>query len=157
MIKKGTPTDTRAPFKCCNSGGFGHKARRCPDNKNKNNEKVNEPLPAESVRGVKGIDDRSMKEHPVYIWARIGHKDAVCLVDTGSEKCVITRKLVDEATMEPPGCRLFAANGSTINMVGEIILNVHVGDLTIPTRFVVSDNVTERMLGVNWPRRNKII
>jgi len=30
-------------------------------------------------------------------------------------------------------------------------------DLTIPTRFVVSDNVTEPMLGVNWLRHNRII
>jgi len=67
--------------------------------------------------------DRSMKDHPVYIKARIGRKDAICFVDTGSEKCVITRKLVDEAAMEPAGCRLFAANGTTINVVGEIILN----------------------------------
>jgi len=59
--------------------------------------------------------------------------------------------------MEPAGCRLFAANETTINVVGEIILIVHVGDLTIPTRFVVSDNVTEPMLGVNWLKRNRII
>jgi len=51
--------------------------------------------------------------------------------------------------MKPAGFRLFAANGTTINVFGEIILNVHVVDLTIPTRFVVSDNVTEPMLGTN--------
>jgi len=131
--------------------------RHCPDTKNKKNKKANEKLPAESVRGVKGDDDRSMKDHPVYIKARIGRKDAICLVDTGSEKCVITRKLIDEAAMEPAGCRLFAANSTTNNVVGEITFNVHVGDLTIPTRYVVSDNVTEPILGVNWLRRNKII
>jgi len=124
---------------------------------NKNNEKVNEPLLAESVRGIKGVDDRSMKQHPVYIKAWIGRKDAVCLVDSGSEKCVITRKLINEATMEPARCRLFAANSTTVNVIGEIVLNVHLGDLTIPTRFVVSDSVTEPMLGVNWLRRNKIV
>jgi len=70
---------------------------------------------------------------------------------------VITRKLVDETAMEPAGCRLFAANGTTINGVEEIILKAHVDDLTIATRFVASDNVTEPMLGVNWLRRNQII
>jgi len=43
----------------------------------------------------------------------------------------------------------FAANGTNINVVREIILNVHVRDLTIPTRFMISNNVTEPMLGVN--------
>jgi len=70
---------------------------------------------------------------------------------------MITRKFIDEATMEPAGCRLFAANGTTINIIGEIVLNVHAGVLTIPTRFVVSDNITEPMLGVNWRWRNRII
>jgi len=42
-------------------------------------------------------------------------------------------------------------------VVGEKTLNVHVGDLTIPTRFVISNNVTEPMLGVNWLISNRII
>jgi len=65
--KKVAPTDNKASFKCYNCGGFGHKARRCPDNKNKNNEKVNEPLHAGSVRGIKCKDTKSMRENPVYI------------------------------------------------------------------------------------------
>jgi len=69
--KKVTPTDTKALFKCYNCGGFGHIARKCPDNKNKNNEKVNDKLPAGSVRGIKCDDTRSMREHPVYIKVHI--------------------------------------------------------------------------------------
>jgi len=42
-------------------------------------------------------------------------------------------------------------------VIGEKILDVHVGDLTIPTRFVISSNVTESVLGVNWLRSNRII
>jgi len=98
-----------------------------------------------------------MKEHPVYIRAHIGRKEAICLVDTGSKKCVLPKRLVDESIVVPAGSRLFAANGTTINVAGEITLDVHVGDLTIPTRFVVSSNVTEPMLGVNWLRWNRII
>jgi len=59
--------------------------------------------------------------------------------------------------LEPADCRLFAANGTTINVISEKTLDVHVGDLTIPTRFVVSSNVTEPMLGVNWLRSNRVI
>jgi len=147
--KKASPTVGKVPFKCYKCGGYGHIARNCPDNKNKNNEKNNEKLPAEKVTGIKGTEDRSMKEHPVYIKAQIGRHMAVCLVDTGSEKCVLPKRMINEAQLEPAECRLFAANRTTINMVGEKTLNVHVGDLTIPTRFVISNNVTEPMLGVN--------
>jgi len=156
--KKGNvPTNSKSPMKCYHCGGFKHIARASPDNKNKNNEQVNEKLPAENIRGIKGEDSRSMKEHPVYIKAYIGRKEAVCLVVTGSEKCVLPRRLVEESIIEPAGGRLFAANGTTINVMGELTLDVHVGDLTIHTIFVVSDNVTEPMLGVNWLRLNRII
>jgi len=90
-----------------------------------------------------------MKEHPVYIRAQIGKYMTVCLVDTGSEKCVLPARLIDAVSLEPADCRLFAANGTTIIVIGEKTLDVHVGDLTIPTRFVVSSYVTDFMLGVN--------
>jgi len=76
---------------------------------------------------------------------------------TGSEKCVLPARIIDAVSLKPADCRLFAANGTTINVIGEKTLDVHVGDVTIPTRFVVSSNVTEPMLGVNWLRANKII
>jgi len=63
---------------------------------------------------------------------------------------VLPARLIHAVGLEPAECRLFAANGTTINVIGEKTLNVHVGDLSIPTRFVVSSNVTEPMLGVNW-------
>jgi len=98
-----------------------------------------------------------MTENPVYIKVHIGCREVVCQIDTGSEECVISRRLVDEAKLAPAGCRLFGANGTTINVVGEIILNVLVGDLTIPTRFMISNNVTEPMSGVNRLMRNRIV
>jgi len=92
---------------------------------------------------------RSMQEHPVYLTATIGRREMNFSVDTGSDNCVIPRRLVDGAQMQPAGCRLFAANGTVINVMGEITLDVCLGDLTFPTNFVASDNVTERMLGSN--------
>jgi len=98
-----------------------------------------------------------MKKHPVYIRAQIRKYMTVCLVDTCSEKCVLPGRLIDAMSLEAADCRLFAANGMTIIVIGEKTLDVYVGDLTIPTRFVVSSNVTEPMLGVNWLRSNRNI
>jgi len=70
---------------------------------------------------------------------------------------VCAARLIDAVSLKPADCRLFAANGTTINVIGEKTLDVHVGDLTIPTRFVVSSIVTEPTLGVNWLRSNRII
>jgi len=44
-----------------------------------------------------------------------------------------------------------------INVVGEVVMNVNVGEFVLQTRFVVSDNITEPMLGVDWLRRNRMI
>jgi len=155
--RKTEGNDSKSAFKCYQCWGFVHMARNCADNKKKNNEKSNDKLTSESLRGIRGEDGRSMKEHPVYIRAQIGKCMTVCLVDTGSEKCVLPARIIDAESLEPADCRLFAANGTTINVIGEIFLDVHVGDLTIPTRFVVSSNVTEPMLGANWLRSNRIV
>jgi len=54
-------------------------------------------------------------------------------------------RLIDAVSLEPADCRLFDANGTTIDVIGEKTLDVHVGDLTILTRCVVSSNVTEHI------------
>jgi len=69
------------------------------------------------------------------------------LVDPGSDKCVIPSRLVDGARIQPAGFRLFAADGTVINVRGEITFDVCLEDLKLPTKFVASDNVTESMLG----------
>jgi len=142
MEKKPEVNDSKSAFKCYKCGGFGRMARNCADNKNKNNEKNNNKLTSDNVRGIRGEDGRSMKEHPVYIRAQIGKYMTVCLVDTGSEKCVLPGRLIDTMSLEPADCRLFSANGTTVNVISEKTLDVHVGDLTKPTRFEVSSNVT---------------
>jgi len=36
------------------------------------------------------------------------------------------------------------------------MINIQIGDLVLPTRFVVSDNITEPMLGVEWLQCNQM-
>jgi len=51
---------------------------------------------------------------------------------------------------------LFAANDTVNNVLGEVTMNIKIGDLVLPTRFVVSDNISEPMLGVEWLRCNQM-
>jgi len=98
---------------------------------------------------------RWMQDHPVYLTASIGRREMNFLVNTVSHKCVISRRLVERVRMQPAGCTLFAANGTVINVMGEITLDVCVGYLLI--KFVASDNVTKSMLGSNWLRQYQMI
>jgi len=51
---------------------------------------------------------------------------------------------------------LFAANGTVFNVLGEATMDIQIGELVLPTRFVVSDNITEPMLGVESLRCNQM-
>jgi len=118
--------------------------------------KEGEVAPVDNVRVVRGPDTRQMKEHPVYLNAYLGKRRVSFLVDTGCERSVTPKRLVDESRIEQAECRLFAANGTVINVIGEVTMDIRIGELVLPTRFVVSDNVTEPMLGVEWLRCNQM-
>jgi len=128
-------------------------ARNCP----KAEKKDEEAAPAENVRGIKGPDRRQMKDHLVYLKAWLGKRGVQFLIDTGCERSLTPRKFIGDSRLEPAECRLFAANGTVINVVGEVVMNVQIGELVPPTQFVVSDNITEPMLGVDWLRCNRMI
>jgi len=63
--------------------------------------------------------------------------------------------LIGQARLEPADCRLYAANGTSITVMGEVVLDIRLGVEVIPTRFIVSNNVTEPMLGIDWLRLNR--
>jgi len=110
--------------------------------------KEDDTIPAENVRVLKGPESRQMKDHPVYLDAYLGKKRVNFLVDTGCERSVTPKILFGNARLELAECRLFAANGTVIYVLGEVMMNIQIDDLVLPTRFVVSDKITEPMLGV---------
>jgi len=139
----GKKTGTRGP-RCYNCQGYRHMARSCFKTDKKEGD-------------VKGPDTRQMKDHPVYLKAYLGKRAVDFLVDTGCERSVTPRRLTGDALLDPAECRLFAANGTVINVVGVVTINIRIGDLILPIPFVVSDNITEPMLGLEWLRCNRMI
>jgi len=97
-----------------------------------------------------------MKDHPIYLKTWLGKRGVRFLIDTGCERSVTPRKFIGDSHLEPAECRLFAANGTVINVVSEVVMNVKIGELVLPTRFVVSDNITKPM-SVDWLRSNRMI
>ena len=77
-----------------------------------------------------------------------------CLIDTGSEVNIIPAHLVEQDEVLP-SCRVLqAANGTMIGVMGEVELPVQVADQCIKTRFVISDQVDEVLIGVQWLHEN---
>jgi len=112
--------ERRAQMRCLSCQGYGHMARNCP----KAVKKKEEATPAENVHVVRGPETRQMKEHPVYLNAYLGKRRVSFLVDTGCERSVTPKRLVDESRIEQAECRLFAANGTVINVIGEVTMDI---------------------------------
>ena len=56
--------------------------------------------------------------------------------------------------LEPSDQQLQAANGTTIVVRGEATLPLQVGPLTVPTKCLVVDGVTEVLIGMGWLLKN---
>jgi len=112
--------------------------------------------PAEQVRVVKGMDPRSMLTHPVYVKAFVGQRELTFLVDTGCDRSILPKKLVGGARIKPADCHLYAANGTSITVLGEVVLGIRLGTEIIFTRLIVSKNIAEPLLGSDWLRCNQI-
>jgi len=142
--------EVKPAIQCYGCGGLGHIGRNCP------NRAIPGAKPAEQAHIVKSEDARSMIDHPVYIKAFFKRKELTFLVDTGCDRSIMPRKLIPHAPLWSADCRLYAANGTPISVMGEVMLDIRLCNEIIPTRFIVSNNVAEPMLGSDWLRKNEI-
>jgi len=78
----------------------------------------------------------------------------VCLVDTGCDRSLLPKRLCATEHLQTSSMRLFAANGSSIAVLGEVTASVRLGSTVILSRFIVSDNIIEPILGIDWLRTN---
>jgi len=95
-----------------------------------------------------------MTDHPLYIKAYIKQKEFTFLVDTGCDRYIMPKKLLGKELLEEVDCKLYAANGTSITVIGEVVLELHQGGEILPTRFIVSNYVAEPILGIEWLRSN---
>jgi len=80
-----------------------------------------------------------------------------CLIDTGSDYCLIPKSRVRNAVLTPVHVDLYAANGTHIPVLGTVRLGFKLLNSPTPlyADFLVPDLVDEIMLGFNWLRENK--
>jgi hypothetical protein len=90
----------------------------------------------------------------VYITA--GCNDVVwsCLLDSGCDVSVVPTRMVNHLPLSTTSQTLTAANGTTIEVKGQVQMELLIGCALIPTTALVSDHVVEPMLGIDWLRHN---
>ena len=132
----------RVCFACNNAG---HMAKNCPQNSATRN----------AVNHSRGIDGpRHIRE--AYLRVAIGNQMYDCLLDTGSEVSLFPRRVVGSALIGETSGTLKAANESEIPIIGEVNLEVKIGDYATQVMGLVSDYISQPVLGIDFLKINKV-
>ena len=129
---------------CWTCGQPGHVQRNCMQAEPKT---MREP-PGAVTRGGRGLD-RAL----VYLRMELAGKPHPCLLDSGCEVTLIPKALVEASKnieMIPSKQRVWAANGSEIEVAGEACVPMWLDGRRIDTFALVSPDIEEIMLGADW-------
>ena len=85
-----------------------------------------------------------------YVEISIKGKRCNALIDTGSDRSLIPRRLVASVPLEKSDIKLYAANGTEIANMGTMILRYQLEGITLQTELVVSDEIDELIFGYDW-------
>ena len=104
-----------------------------------------------------GIIEQEIPGEEVYIRAVVNGKAMMALLDTGCELTIVGTRVLPEIQLEETNHKIFAANGTSIPLVGQTNLNMVVGRKSIQKSALVSEVVSECILGVDWLKENKCL
>ena len=147
--------DERTCFGC---GQIGHIRRFCPIKRDASKtftvEKSEPKSPPERTRGVNGSDRNS-----VYLNCRLAGKEVLGLLDNGCDRTLVPKALIKgiNSRIYPTELTLTAANGTDITVLGEIQLPLYVGQRLIHTTALISTDIEELMLGMDWLAANHCV
>jgi len=108
-----------------------------------------------TVGGISGNSNR--EKYATYLRAKVRNTVCNCLLDTGSEVTLISASIVDKTCIWKTSHVLKAANGTAIAVLGEIVMTISIGKFETTLHGIVSEHITEVMLGIDWLSDNKVI
>ena len=138
---------------CYRCGKEGHISTNCEEKSSKGKaEKGARELNDQAGMKSSGGEADSVRKigRTLYARMKINEKWLDCLIDTGSEVNLIPAKFSEEMEIRPSTRVLQAANGTCIEVLGEVELKVGVENLELDTTFIVSDQIEEVLIGVDW-------
>ena len=171
---------------CRNCGRNGHTHKRCKERANTSSRPPPGPCPAcgdpthwkrdcpnsnrSSVRSVErrfrsqvvhlqgsGVNEiQAGQRNRAYVDMKCMGKTHRFLLDSGCDVTLLPAKYVRGIKLEPTDRRAYAANNTEIDLLGEATVDMRIGDITIPTTAIISDNVEEGLIGYDWLSNNNV-
>ena len=135
---------------CWGCGKVGHIRRDCPAPSANNT-----PAGSPQARGLQLGLATMRVESAVYLPVWIADKKVSALLDTGCEHSTIGSRIIPTARIQPTPHRLYSADGTEIKLLGETHLTVKVGGHCRSVTFLVSPNLGEAILGIDWLQGNE--
>jgi transposase InsO family protein len=158
-------TRARGPSGVCYAcGDPSHYARECPTRRrgtegSGTNDNAGGGARAASPGGGKPV--RMLQDHKLdkaaYLPLNICGRWVDCLLDTGSEVCLFPGDYASTADGVSTGHKLYAANGTSIAVTGEVRIEAAAGPLRFTISGLCSKNVTEVILGLNFLRAQEAV
>ena len=134
---------------CFTCGGAGHRSRNCGQSKRSGSGRDN--FAAMKLACAAGaLDD----EHKVYLKMRAAGAERRFLLDSGCDTTIVPLDFVRNLPIRSTRKTVCAANGTTIDLAGEVNIQLELGSLRIPTTALVSEYVSEGMIGYDWLQEN---
>ena len=92
-----------------------------------------------------------------YLEIQMNSRKMLALLDSGCEQSVIGRNLVKRVPLEPTNETLSTADGTDVPLIGETTIELSVCGFVTNCRVVVTDVITELILGIDWMQQNNCV
>jgi len=157
-----TPFPYQSPSVVCWDCNLpGHIRRNCPK---KSQQTFDTATSAEAVSRSSRMKKKeklpASEKSDVYITMTLFGKEVSCLLDSGCEATLVPRSILSHLKridMEPVDRKVYAANDTPIHIEGKVCLPFVFDEQCIWTEALVSEDIEETMLGIDWLKQNECV
>jgi len=137
-----------SPIVCYSCNTPGHIQRFCPARRSRLNANAGpyQPRPPMQSRAA----SNEFGKEKVYIRVRFNGTPRRCLLDTGSETCLIPTSMVKGCRILPTNQKISAANGTDIPLLGYTTVPAKIGKQRIEVMGFVTEHIDMPYLGIDF-------